>query len=95
MTTDAERVAAVQAHCGLSDREAEIVLLMMHGRNVPAIAEALVISQNTVRTHVKHIYGKCDVHSRQELISLIVEQGMREIDPATGFHRSRDGVPPA
>ena len=46
-------MAAVQAHCGLSDREAEIVLLMMHGRNVPAIAEELVISQNTVRTHVK------------------------------------------
>ncbi len=69
VTTDAERVAAVQAHCGLSDREAEIVLLMMHGRNVPAIAEALVISQNTVRTHVKRIYRACGVHSRQELIA--------------------------
>ena len=71
MTTDAERVAAVQAHCGLSDREAEIVLLMMHGRNVPAIAEALVISQNTVRTHVRHIYGKLGISSREELIDLV------------------------
>lgn len=68
--TDAERVRAVQQRCGLSDREAEIVLLIMHGRNVPAIAEELVLSPNTVRTHVKRIYRACDVHSRQDLIAL-------------------------
>lgn len=68
--TDAERVRTVQQRCGLSDREAEIVLLIMHGRNVPAIAEELVLSPNTVRTHVKRIYRACDVHSRQELIAL-------------------------
>ena len=67
--TAADRVAAVQERCGLSDREAEIVLLMMHGRNVPAMAEELVISPNTVRTHVKRIYRACGVHSRQELIA--------------------------
>ena len=68
--TAAERVRAVQQRCGLSDREAEIVLLIMHGRNVPAIAEELVLSPNTVRTHVKRIYRACDVHSRQDLIAL-------------------------
>ncbi len=55
---------------GLSDREAEIVLLITRGRNVPAIAEELVISQNTVRTHIKRIYRACGAHARQELIEL-------------------------
>ena len=60
----------VQRKFGLSDREAEIVLLITRGRNVPAIAEELVISQNTVRTHIKRIYRACGAHARQELIEL-------------------------
>lgn len=66
----AERVGIVQRKFGLSDREAEIVLLITRGRNVPAIAEELVISQNTVRTHIKRIYRACGAHARQELIEL-------------------------
>lgn len=80
--TDADRVRWLQERCGLSDREAEIVLLVMRGRNVPAIAEELVISQNTVRTHVKRIYRACGVHARQELIELCEA----EADPE-GFTR--------
>ena len=38
------------------------------------IAEELVISENTVRTHVRHIYAKLDVHSHQELIDLVERQ---------------------
>ena len=66
----AEHVGIVQRRFDLSDREAEIVLLMARGRNVPAIAEELVVSPNTVRTHVKRIYRACGVHARQELIHL-------------------------
>lgn len=55
---------------GLSAREREIANLVLLGRNVPAIAELLVISQSTVQTHVKHIYEKTGVHSRQELVDL-------------------------
>ncbi len=90
-----EGIERLSARCGLTPREREVLALFALGRSAVFIAEELFVSETTVRTHVKHIYGKCDVHSRQELISLIVEQGMREIDPATGFHRSRDGVPPA
>ena len=32
--------------------------------------EALVISRNTVKTHVRHIYAKLGCHSQQELIDL-------------------------
>ncbi|WP_420484871.1 helix-turn-helix transcriptional regulator [Eggerthella lenta] len=38
---------------------------------MPYVAEELVISKNTVRTHTKSIFAKTGVHSRQELIDLV------------------------
>lgn len=60
---------ALQARHGLSDREAQVVGLLLRGKNVPAIADELFISQNTVRSHIKRIYRATDVHTRQDLIS--------------------------
>ncbi len=67
--TASTQASMLKEQNGLSDREAEIVALILRGKNVPAIAKELVVSQNTVRTHVKRIYRACDVHSRQELIA--------------------------
>ena len=55
---------------GLSGREAEILGYLARGRSQPYIRDELVLSKNTVATHVKHIYQKLDVHSRQELLDL-------------------------
>ena len=55
---------------GLSGREAEILAYLARGRSQPYIREELVLSKNTVATHVKHIYQKLNVHSRQELLDL-------------------------
>ena len=55
---------------GLSGREAEILGYLARGRSQPYIREELVLSKNTVATHVKHIYQKLGVHSRQELLDL-------------------------
>ncbi|MDO5042482.1 MAG: LuxR C-terminal-related transcriptional regulator [Slackia sp.] len=57
--------------CGLTGREADVLALLARGRNVPFIEEELVISRNTIRTHVKHIYQKTEVHSQQELIDFV------------------------
>ena len=57
--------------CGLSPREAEIVALIARGRTLKSISEELYISMNTVKTHVSHVYQKCDVHTREELIGLV------------------------
>lgn len=62
-------MAIGKAH-GLTERENEIFLCMARGRNVGFIQEHFVISRNTVKTHVKRIYKKLDVHSQQELIDL-------------------------
>lgn len=62
---------AVVERYGLSRREADVLDLLARGRDVPYIAEELVISKNTVRSHIKSIFAKTGVHSRQELIDLV------------------------
>ena len=54
----------------LSKRESEILPLALKGRTSERIAEQFVISKSTVDTHLRRIYTKCNVHSRQELIDL-------------------------
>ncbi len=65
----------LQGKYGLSQREAEVMELIARGNSVAAIAERLIISENTVRTHAKHIYTKLDIHKRQELLDLLHEMG--------------------
>lgn len=48
----------------LSARERAVLELLAAGRSIPEIASLLIISANTVRAHVKHIYAKLDVHNR-------------------------------
>ena len=55
----------------LSDREREVAALVVRGRSVQSIAEDMVVSQNTIKTHVSRIYRKCGVHSREELVRLV------------------------
>lgn len=59
----------------LTDREQGVLELLLAGRSAPYIAEQLCVSQNTVKTHVRHIYAKLDIHTRQELLDLVQEQG--------------------
>ena len=62
------RCAALADTYGLTPREREILELLARGRSKTHIAEAFLISENTVRGHVKHIYAKLDVHGKQELV---------------------------
>jgi DNA-binding CsgD family transcriptional regulator len=55
----------------LTAREIDVLLLLAEGRNVPYIAERFVVSENTVKSHVRHIYEKCDFHDRQELLDAL------------------------
>lgn len=67
--TDAMGVALARAY-GLSEREAEVVELLLRGHTYQAAADALCISTDTVRYHVKNVYRRTGVHNRQELIEL-------------------------
>ena len=66
-----ERVAGER---GLSPRETEILAYLGRGHGIAFVANTLVISESTVRTHVKSIYRKLEVSSREELLVLIDEE---------------------
>jgi len=52
----------------LSERELEILALLNGPLSTPEIAAQLVVSANTVRTHIKNIYGKLGVHGRSAAV---------------------------
>ena len=70
--TDFEKAGTrIARRCRLSPREIEVLFLLAKGRNRAYISEELVIGDETVKSHVKSIYRKVDVHSQQSLIDLI------------------------
>lgn len=70
-----EKIGLLASECDLSPRETEVLGMYASGRSAAFIAEATFVSSNTVRSHIKHIYAKCNVHSRQELITKIEDFG--------------------
>jgi DNA-binding CsgD family transcriptional regulator len=52
----------------LTFRELEIASLLIRGHRTPAIAQALHLSQSTVRNHLSAVFAKAGVHSQQDLI---------------------------
>jgi len=58
----------------LSDRETEVLNLLSTGKSFKSIGEALFISRNTIKFHIKNIYGKLQVNSKEEAIRKANEQ---------------------
>lgn len=56
---------------GLSDAEADLTLLLFEGESLDAASQRLHISVNTAKTHLHHVFVKCDVHSQGELLQLL------------------------
>jgi DNA-binding CsgD family transcriptional regulator len=70
LSTEA-KVACFGRAFKLSSRETEILTMFASGRSARYISGALVISELTVKTHLRHIYAKADIHNRQDLLDLI------------------------
>ena len=58
---------------GLSDREIEVVNLVARGETNKEIADTLVIAENTVKVHLRNIYGKLNLRNRQELTAYAIQ----------------------
>lgn len=67
----AERCRAISDAYGLTNRESEILPYLAQGYSLPYIRNELYIAQSTIDTHVRHIYSKLDIHSREELITKV------------------------
>lgn len=61
---------------GLSRRELAVCALLAEGRANKEIADALCISENTTKTHIRHIYRKLNVKNRSEFQGYIAQKGL-------------------
>jgi LuxR family maltose regulon positive regulatory protein len=64
MPTSAEALADP-----LTERELEVLHLLAEGLSNQEIGNRLVVAPNTVKQHLKNIYGKLDVHSRTQAVA--------------------------
>ena len=62
--------AQVAQEFGLSEREAEVLVLLAQGNTIDQISQELCVSFNTSKSHVRHVYTKTGVHTRKELLDL-------------------------
>jgi NarL family two-component system response regulator LiaR len=60
----------------LTEREREVLALLVEGLNNPEIAERLVVSRSTVKFHVSSILSKLGAASRTEAVAVAVKEGL-------------------
>lgn len=61
---------------GLTERETEVLHLLVQGQSNKEIAQALQIVEDTVKTHVKHILAKLGVQSRTQAVLYAIRLGL-------------------
>lgn len=62
---------AVADEHGLTPRETDVLEQLAQGRDLAFMEETFVLSRNTVKMHIRHVYAKLGVHSKQEVIDLV------------------------
>ncbi len=63
----------------LSEREMEVLRLLPSGASNKAIALQLGLSENTIKSHISHIFGKLGVQNRAEAVSSAVQRGLLQL----------------
>jgi DNA-binding NarL/FixJ family response regulator len=66
----------------LTEREREVLALIARGMSNDEIAEALVVSPATAKTHVSRVMGKLDARDRAQLVVIAYESGL--VQPGAG-----------
>lgn len=64
------------AEVGITQRESEVLRAIVDGLNNRAVAEKLVISEDTVKTHVRAIFRKLGVTDRSQAVSVALREGL-------------------
>jgi DNA-binding NarL/FixJ family response regulator len=61
---------------GLSDRELSVLQQLSHGRTTREVAEHIHVSEETVKTYLKQIFRKLEVHDRTEAVAEAFRRGL-------------------
>ncbi|MFD6451064.1 MULTISPECIES: response regulator [unclassified Nocardia] len=64
------------AHLGLTQRESEVLGLLVSGHSNRAVASKLVVSEDTVKTHIRGLYRKLGVSDRSGAIAVALREGL-------------------
>ena len=87
----------LRARRGGRDQNFNVTRLILQGTGTAQIAEELVISEHTVRQHLKHIFAKADVRSRRDLVAKVFfthyEGRLRDNERRTVDGKSMRGGP--
>ena len=70
-----ERCDMLADQYGLTPREKDILILLAQGRSGREIENELLLSQNTVKTHARHLYAKLGLHSKEDIRNLVMKKG--------------------
>ncbi|TAE78480.1 MAG: DNA-binding response regulator [Verrucomicrobia bacterium] len=60
----------------LTPRELDVLRLVSRGRSNKEMAAAMFISEETVKTHMKSLFQKLDVHDRAEAVAVSLQRGL-------------------
>ncbi len=61
---------------GLTQRESEVLALLVSGHSNRAIASTLVVSEDTIKTHIRSLYRKLEVQDRGGAIAFALREGL-------------------
>jgi DNA-binding NarL/FixJ family response regulator len=64
------------AHLGLTQRESEVLGLMVRGLSNRAIARELIIGEETVKSHTRSMYRKLEVDERAQAVGVALREGL-------------------
>ena len=59
---------------GLTQREGEVLLLLAQQKSAADIEQELLVANGTAKAHIRHVYQKLGIHSREELYEMVASK---------------------